>query len=71
MNSGNRWKETEFFLIITMIRINLDDSDEELFRRTGTYLTKSNVLRGGNIDCIRCADFKHDVAHSVSDRSDS
>ena len=43
----------------------LDDSDEELFRRTGNYLTKSTVLRSGTIDCLRCADFKHDVAHSV------
>ncbi len=42
-----------------------DDSDEELFRRTGNYLTKSTVLRAGTIDCLRCADFKHDVAHSV------
>lgn len=43
----------------------LDDSDEELFRRTGNYLTKSTILRSGTIDCLRCADFKHDVAHSV------
>lgn len=42
-----------------------DDSDEELFRRTGNYLTKSTILRAGTIDCLRCADFKHDVAHSV------
>lgn len=46
-----------------------DDSDEELFRRTGNYLTKSNVLRAGSIDCLRCADFKHDVAHSKLLRS--
>ena len=42
-----------------------EDSDEELFRRTGNYLTTSTVLRAGTIDCLRCADFKHDVAHSV------
>ncbi|CAF0783944.1 unnamed protein product [Adineta steineri] len=46
-----------------------DDSDEELFRRTGNYLTKSTVLRAGTIDCLRCADFKHDVAHSKMLRS--
>jgi len=46
-----------------------DDSDEELFRRTGNYLTKSTVLRSGTIDCLRCADFKHDVAHSKLLRS--
>ncbi|CAF1286179.1 unnamed protein product [Rotaria sp. Silwood1] len=46
-----------------------DDSDEELFRRTGNYLTKSTVLRAGTIDCLRCADFKHDVAHSKLLRS--
>ncbi|CAF0906716.1 unnamed protein product [Adineta ricciae] len=46
-----------------------DDSDEELFRRTGNYLTKSNVLRAGTIDCLRCSDFKHDVAHSKLLRS--
>ncbi|CAF3330442.1 unnamed protein product [Rotaria socialis] len=46
-----------------------EDSDEELFRRTGNYLTKSTVLRAGTIDCLRCADFKHDVAHSKLLRS--
>jgi hypothetical protein len=47
---------------------SLDDSDEELFRRTGNFLATSTVLRAGTIDCLRCADFKHDVAHSVSIR---
>lgn len=55
-----------------IIHLNcLDDSDEELFRRTGNYLTKSTILRSGTIDCLRCADFKHDVAHSVCIRDNS
>jgi hypothetical protein len=54
-----------FYFYLKSFFFLLDDSDEELFRRTGNYLTKSTVLRAGTIDCLRCADFKHDVAHSV------
>lgn len=64
-NSGFFRYQTDVLCIKLRFLLSLDDSDEELFRRTGNYLTRSTILRAGTIDCLRCADFKHDVAHSV------
>jgi len=46
-----------------------DDSDDELFRRTGNYLRESTVLKSGIIDCKQCAGFKHDIEHAKLLRS--